>query len=450
MRTRFVPPPPRLTAPWNPDRSDAGNLHPFARISGGNFIHEQDELIPWSSTIDLSSDIRLCIGPGAIESTNQLHPAYVSTTNRGKKVAQWSDNNDIPSAYLDTLPSGTVAVNPSDSTSGSTTRIKRVLVPGTADKYCWLQRLVGDLSGGNDPLNYVDDPSSAGAAIWRNEIGDVNYYEVNLGSVDAKLINHIPRDVEIWGAAAYMWGDDLSWPNGLANEDWNDWPSGERVCGFQFHEDNDHGGFAPSSIQNGAPNETSHDFFIRTTSPTTNGQTVATHVLTTSSGLKVDEIFRATGFPMRVWNICINMRVFSTDPTKARSMVWWLPSGTPYSAMPVPSVDTADAAIGPVIAAYRNTYGHGPRPDYQTAKGFFNPNWGFLDAGGNRQPPDTPTGGPFWVPASMYGYNASSGISTKRWTQRAVPLTWCYRPPWLGIRAFAGLLHLGLLRSVGL
>lgn len=451
----MIPPAPRQVALANPSFSRAHCLHQFARRSGGNFVFAQDAAIPWESVIDYG-DVALVIDPKhgtyPTGTGHQLHPAWVNTLNRGRQHAIFTDRTVVGPDWLGTIAGGAPKLNTHASETQSQVRFKRVLVPGTTDRHCYLLRLAGDPANADAPANYIDKPNTAAGAQWRAELGSLNITTYAASqTLDTFLSDYPPRGTEIWFASAQMWGDSSAWPDG-DDETW-DSPNtgGDRCHVMQIHGDDAHSNQPSSMFLTVNGTEATNRIFWKTGRPATLGQTMATHVLQDGPTLTWEEIWSQTGVPMRAWNVWIWCMTFSTNPALARSSMWYLPNGTPYNAEPVPVVDTSDPAIGPTITNYANDYGMGQHTEHLTLVGQAPTNWGWLNPSGTRVNPLSPCGDNWTRPLAMYTYfNPGAGMNLRRSTIRGVPLRWHHRPAWRTRRQHAGDIWLGLLRSVGL
>lgn len=431
-RGNYYTPDVPITGPGIPTL--AKRLHVAARRSGGAFVYPQDAAIAWARTHDFV-DIALVIDP---DHTNRsLTPYDVNSGTECQNSCLFDTNTTVLTGqHLGNVASGAlVASNTADPNNQA--RIKKVLVPGTVDKYCWLQRIRQSV-----------DPGSGGT--WRAEISQTNRdFAVQTGS-DTRAADRMPYEQEVWWATAYLLGDSASYADGEA-ETWSGFGTSGTgmVMGHQVHADNVDS-FSPNHatyLIGGGGAESTNRWRLQTRAPTTNGQKACDLDVHPGTGHWLWE----TTPPMREWVSLIHCCRFSADPAKALTMMWYdRPSLGAFNTTPVVNCSAAGAVDkdGVAIANYRNDYGIGPSQAHKALFPSYTGNYGAWP-GGVHTDPETYSGGNYLRPASLYCY--TGGLTSFNGTIRSVPLPWHQRPFTHRSRAqYASDLSLLLRRMVGL
>lgn len=415
----------------------ARSYHVAARRSGGQFVFAQDARIPWARTHDFV-DIALVVDPD--HSSRQLTPYDVTSSAQCTNSCLYDTSTTVLSGqHLGNVASGSlVAQNSSDPNNKA--RIKRVLVPGSSDKYCWLQRIRQSV-----------DPGTG--STWRAEISETNTNFATQTGSDTKAADRMPYEQEVWWACAILLGDSASYPDGEA-ETWSGFGTSGTgmVMGHQVHADNAGSGLSPNHAMymiGGGGGEGTNKLRLQTRRPTTNGQLASTHYVYPGTG---DNLWELTGPPMREWLAFIHCCRFSADPAKALTMMWYdrMTTGAFDSTADLVVNNSAAGAVdkdGVAIANYRNDYGIGPSAAHKAAT-FYPGNSGLLNSSSVRIDPETYSGGNYLRPASMYCY--SGGLNNFNGTIRTVPVRWHFRPPWRSRKEYAEDLNLLLRRMVDL
>ncbi len=439
------------------DGNLASNLHCAVRRNAGAFKFGQDAAIAWDTVTDYG-DIAFTVGPDA--TVRQLTPHVVTGYPEQNTQALFERYDGTqPGQKLGDIADGTTkGENRDDGGTGTdqAARLKKVLVPGTTDRYCWLHR-----------IRCAVDVGSSSGTVFRSELGSNSWDSTEQFSSNTVLANRIPYEREVWWASAIMFGDSADFPGGQA-ETWTDAEfvsspddgstlgAGDFLCGWQIHPDMNglspaHGLYVSGSA---AGTEGTIGLTLQTRRPTTLGQAAWSHSL--SSGTTTgDRIWQLTPIPMRQWLIFINCVTFSVDPAKASTRLWYAPASSEFSATPAKFNSAAGATdlVGNAISNYRNDVCMRPAQAVCDALGIHGrpggvsgeQAWGYL-VGSTRTDPQAVSAGSY-LRHGLYAYDQVNPPSA---TIRTVPLTWHYRPPWRSIADYAGDLHLLLQRMVGL
>lgn len=405
--------------------SQATARHVVAQRSGGAFVHSADAAISWGDVIDYG-DVALV--SDAAHVGRQVTPAYVSTLARGTQNVFYNTATiQAVASRNGSVATGSIVAQNADD-PGQKSRIARVLVPGEASLYCWLQRTC--------QIDFYNTLSRAEISHTPNNGNDST-------GADTFIADRVPRDVEVWWATAQMLGDSASFPSGQS-ESWAGWSGGEMLLGHQLHADDVSSWSPPHAMyMNGGGSEAANILRLRTRRPTTLGQTAATQTLTNTNGTTQDVLWSLTGPPMREWLFFVHCCSFSVDPAKAFTRMWYSRAAGSHNATPV--VDTSAGV--PDIANYRNDYGCGPSSARKALVGYAG-EYGALVAG-VRTEPLSHCGDGYLRPSSIYCYPPTD-IPLPRITIRSAPTRWHRRPAHHSVALHAQLLDTLCRRMVGL